>query len=423
MSSVEKNITQQNIERARVNPEFEKRQEIEHKLIPANPEIVAFLYKADGVAIKQIYLSSPDEEFSLRVRQVGVGEHATYSATLKDRGELIEGALKRTEVETPISAEVFAFYEAADLPRIDKVRTELLPGLVIDFYDDEDIPVVIEVEGGDTKSRAEQIVAMQEMVGPLTDKSGDPSLGAETLAHKAYHKQHPETLHQTPETLDHFAERMLKDIVAQYVSGKNQVVATLGGLPGSGKTTVANHIQARIVELFGESFRPNVISTDDYHFGKTYLENQYGAPYVDWDDARTYNVTELAADLELHAQGVPLIKRRFDFDSEEAVFERELPHSPFVIVEGLYAGSPELSNTRDIHGELPTPKATSTGRSNRRLMIDKRANRAFPMPENRLRHDVETVLPLFWEHKQPEEKPFSACVRPMADRAFMLYAL
>jgi uridine kinase len=288
--------------------------------------------------------------------------------------------------------------------------------LTVDFYDNPAEPVVVEVEHEDPDTRAELLTLAQAVSGGLVDRSNDVNLTNEVIAHKLSGAEHLEPA----ESLSAFTNKVLSEMLAHYSLGKNQVVVGLTGMSGSGKTTIAKALQTQITELFGERYTPIVLSTDDYHYGKTYLETTYGAPYQDWDSDKTYNTNELAADLARHAEGTPLIKRHFDFDTEEPAFDAELPLSPFIIVEGLYAGSKDLEPVRDIHFEIPTSPATRIGRDIRRLLIDNRANRAFPNAPSRLRYQIESALPLYQSLEQPRRKAFSASSRPMAQRAFML---
>lgn len=419
MSLVESQLTAENVERARNNPELEKFNETEHKLTPTDPELLVRLFKAEAQPIEQIYLSTPHDEFSLRVRASHSPEGSTYTSTQKTRGEIVGDALQRGEVETEISQEAFDYYKERGLPSIHKLRTQVMEGVHVDFYDDEEEPVVVEVEHKDPEIRAYLLKVMQDMVGnSLVDRSDDPTLTNEAMAFRHLERT------KAPESLDVFSERVLAEMVAHYVSGKQQVIVGLTGMSGSGKTTVTKAVQERIVELYGEHMKPIVISTDDYHFGKKKLEEVYGAPYTAWDAPHTYNTEELAFDLERLAEGFPLVKRHFSFQTEEPEFEEDVfPASPFVIIEGLYAGSKDLKEVRDLHFSLPTGIATSVGRDVRRLVIDGRANRAFPTPQSRLRHQIEVALPTYLEQEKPERNAFSASVRPMAERAFMLARL
>ncbi len=419
MTLLENELTMQNVERARNNNELEQYNETEHKLTPLHPETLIRQFRATALPVEQIYLSDPTDEFSLRVRHTTTPEgESTYAATLKTRGEAAGLALQRNEIDTAITAETFDFYAKQSLPRITKHRATICEGLTVDFYDDPVEPVVIEVEHEDPALRAELLGIAEELSGGLVDRSCDASLTNESIAHRLS-GEYP----KPSESLDAFTHRVLGEMLAHYALGKNQVVVGLTGMSGSGKTTVAKALQSQITELFGEQYKPIVLSTDDYHFGKTHLEETYSAPYQDWDSAKTYNTAELAQDLARHAEGLPLIKRHFDFDTEEPAYDETLPLSPFIIIEGLYAGSKDLEAVRDVHFALPTSPATSIGRDIRRLLIDNRANRAFPDAPSRLRYQIESALPLYQALEQPRAKAFSASSRPMAERAFMLTRL
>ena len=420
MSLVEKELTMKNVERANLSPEFISSRERERKFIATSPWPSEFLFRHQAEPIEQIYLSSPEDEFSLRVRCVYKPEGNEYSATLKDAGEVIEGARDRLEVSTPISQEAYELYASKpNLARVHKLRAEVHEGLTVDFIDGLDHPV-FEVEHNDPSVRDLLTNAMTTLVnGEVLETTGEKEYDNEEIAYRLSGIERK----NAPESLDSFTRRVLGEMIAHYVAGKNQVVVGLTGMSGSGKTTVTKALQERIAELYGEEFTPIVISTDDYHSGKTKLEEMYGAPYTEWDDAKTYNTEELAFDLTQLAEGVPIIKRHFDFDTEEPAFDEELPVSPFVILEGLYAGSKDLETVRDLHFELPTSMATSIGRDVRRLIIDNRKNRAFPTAASRLRYQIETAAPTYTNQEMPARKGFSASSRALADRAFMLAKL
>ncbi|HWT40336.1 MAG TPA: hypothetical protein VN081_03670 [Dongiaceae bacterium] len=413
MTLVDKELTLKNVEHANNSPEFASRREREKKLVPLDPE--AFNdYREGAIPIEQIYLNQFGEEFELRVRCEYRPEGPLYTSTLKQKSEeLVDGVVDSLEIETEISKEAYHFY--ADNPRfpvLKQLRNRVSNALSIDFIEGQDLPI-IEVETHDAVERA-AILALLE--GKVEDRSGDKTLNKSYIAHEQNGFERP----YSPESLGVFAKRIAKEMVARYVTGKNQVVAGLTGMSGSGKTTVTRAIQEEITALFGTEFTPLVVSTDDYHFGKTKLETTYGAPWTAWDDPRTYNTAELAFDLERLAEGYPLIKRHFNFETEEPEFDDESALSPFVIVEGLYAGSKDLAAVRDLHFELPTGIATSVGRDVRRLIIENRANRVFPTPESRLKYQVETAMPLYLNRERPGRNSFSASVRPLAERAFML---
>ncbi len=420
MEFSEQNVTRGDIEKARNVSELERHAEREHKLVPVNREQMEAWFLEDANMVEQTYISAPTDEFSLRVRREDTEDGSLYTATQKDRGELHDGALERREITTAISQEAYEYYRAMNLPTVQKMRAIVLEGVTVDFYNDTEVPVLIEIEHPNSAVRAKLLNLMQHLTDDgLVDVSDDPFYTNEHIAHRLSGEKEP----ASPETLDAFAKKVTGEMVAQYVAGKKQVVAGLTGMSGSGKTTVTRAIQEHMTSLFGEEYRPLVLSTDDYHFGKTALEAQYGAPYTEWDAPQTYDTKALAADIAQLAQGTPLTKRHFDFETEEPVLDENAAATPFIIIEGLYAGSKDLAEVRDLHFTLPTGTATSIGRDVRRLVIENRANRAFPTPESRLRYQIETALPLYLAQETPARVPFSASSRALVERAFMLERL
>lgn len=415
MTLLENEITRKNVELAKSNPELLNRHEHEVKLVPTTPE--AFQeYRETATPIEQSMINAYGEEFELRVRCTYQPEGNIYTATLKDHGEIKDDYLDRLEVETEITKEAYDYYAKQErFPTLRQLRAPVTDSLTIDFIEGEALPI-LELE---TRDPLQREAILRSLGNSVTNLSGEYDVSKNYLAHK--HTSFEYTYN--PEQLEVLADRIAREMVAQYVSGKNTVVVGLTGMSGSGKTTVTRFIHEAIVERFGEDFAPLVLSTDDYHFGKTHLDATYGAPWTEWDDPRTYNTAELAQDIHRLKQGQGLIRRHFSFETEEPVFDNETTGSPFVLIEGLYAGSKDLTSVRDLHFELPTGAATSIGRDIRRLFVENRANRAFPDPESRLRYQIETALPLYLAQERPGRNTFSASTRPLAERAFMLSAL
>jgi len=412
MSLLEQEMNRNNIERANNAPEFQKRSEFEKKFIITQPEKFEAM-KEYANDIDQIYLSHPSEEFSLRVRHEQTPTGSEYTATLKDSGSIVDGMRKRLEVETPISAEAYAqYYNQSRFPRVYKKRATIEAGVTIDFIDGIVEPI-LEIETTDSTVPAELLLMLE---GIAEEKTDNRAFDTESIAHQLSSGE----MLAPKENLTTFSQRIAHEMIAHYATGREQVVVGLSGMSGSGKTTVTKVVQQYITEAFGETFKPIVVSTDDYHKGKKWLEDTYGAPWTEWDDPRVYNTQELAHDLANLAEGVPLIRRHFDFDKEETIYDEEVAPSPFVIIEGLYAGSKDLAESRSLHFELPTGIATSVGRDVRRLIIEDRANRAFPTPESRLRYQIESALPMYLSQERPTHNSFSSSTRLLAERAFML---
>lgn len=405
-------ITKKNIELANNHPELVKYTEIETKLLVTNPEAFAH-YREQAVTIEQQYLSSPEDEFSLRVRKTYLPDGPLFSAELKNRGRINDGALSRTEISVKnLTEEAYEYYARSPLATpIIQHRAYITPEMSIDFIDGFPHPI-IEIETDDPARRAKLLESLE---GSATDVTESGLAYKERIAHSLKSQER-----MPVESLDGFTDRVTREMVAHYVSGKNQVVVGLTGMSGSGKTTVTQLITEKLTNEFGDTFKPLRLSTDDYHRGKTKLEAINGGPWTNWDDPRTYDTEALAHDLAQLSKGLPIYGRHFDFATEEPIIDSETTTSPFVLVEGLYAGSSDLEEVRHLHFELPTSIATSVGRDARRLIIENRANRAFPTPESRLKYQLEVALPLYLSQERPRRNSFSASCRPMAERAFML---
>lgn len=416
MYSVEKEITQKSIDQANNHQGFAHLYENENRLKVIRPE--AFdQFASRGAPIHDIYLSHPDDESSLRVRKQIQSHDTLLSGTSKSRGEVKNNIQSRIEVPAQhLSPDSYDYYQQRQqFPTLNQLRTHITDEMSIDFIKGFPHPL-IEIETDDPVRRNE---LMKDLEGLVEDVTSDRRFNKESIAHSMARHE----FMRSTETLEAFSNRVISEMIALYAAGKNQVVVGLTGMSGSGKTTVTKMIQEKIVDLFSEEFSPTILSTDDYHFGKTHLDAINKSPWTAWDDPRTYNTLELARDLDLTRSGHTLIRRHFDFDTEEPVFDTEIRTSPFIIIEGLYAGSEDLRNVRDLHFELPTSIATSVGRDLRRLIVENRVNRAFPNPESRLKYQLETAIPLYLDQERPSRNSFNASMRIMADRAFMFERL
>ncbi|HEY8886773.1 MAG TPA: hypothetical protein VIM31_04750 [Candidatus Microsaccharimonas sp.] len=413
MSLVEKEITMNNVEQARNNPEFQKRREREQTLVATSPELLD-VFRPSATAYEGVYLSHPDEEFSLRVRATYGQDGPRYSAALKDEGEMVGEALDRLEISTEISEETYQRYaHDPQFPTVKFLRAEPLPGLSIDFIEGIGVPQV-EYESLVDDPEPAFVTLLKN---GLIDMSNEKSVRKEVIAHSLHGN---EALTPAGETLEDFAHRVFNDMIATYTLGYKQVVVGLSGMSGSGKSTAVRALQERFSETFGKEFAPVVLSSDDYHRGKKWLESTYGAPWTNWDDPRVYHTAELAEDIARLADNQPILRKHFDFATEEVVYDEEIQPQPFVIIEGLFAGSKDLKEVRHLHYEVPTGIATSIGRDVRRLVLENRANGSIATPEARLRYQLETALPTYLDQERPQRNNFAAYCRPLAKRAFML---
>jgi uridine kinase len=402
----------------REHPEFVRRREREQTHVAKSPDLLD-VFRPQANPFHSVYLSHPDDEESLRVRAEYGPDGVRYTAALKYEGEMFDQALERPEIPVPdLSEAAFRFYEShGDFPDVKYLRAEPLAGLAIDFIDGRELPQVeYESERGQ-----EEPSFVSVLKGGLDDHSDSPEVRKEFIAHQNFGR---ETLKPSGESNEAFVNRVMNRMVATYALGGKQVITGISGMSGSGKSTIVKQLAEKIAETFGEEYRPLIVSTDDYHRGKKWLEATYGAPWTNWDDPRVYDTAALADDLKLLADGQPIIRKHFDFASEEVVEDGIASPSPFVIVEGLYAGSPDLKDVRNLHFEVPTSLATSVARDIRRLVLENRANGSIGTLEDRLKYVLEVALPTYLSQERPVDNPMVAYPgAPMAQRAFMLKLL
>lgn len=334
-------------------------------------------------AIEQIYLSHPDEPYSLRLRESTSTDGTTYSAALKDRGRVVPSGLRRMQIETPISAETYHYYKNAGIyPLLRKLRAHPAPGVSIDWCEGSGAPI-IELEDLSAHPRARIFYA--ECQPLMTDQTGKKETSSEALAHELS-PHHTLTM---PEEIS--AQEILARIMAHRRQGTSPIVVCISGRSGSGKSTIASDLRYQALPHFGEITR---LSTDDYHRGKTWLQTTYSAPWENWDAPEVYNTRLLTFDLWQLAQGNSIEARRFDFGLEEPVISGVVTPSELIIVEGIYADSPDLADSRTLHVSIPTPLATSVGRRLARDRQEARLNNSLSNSRDILRYQLEFAEPM-----------------------------
>lgn len=380
-------ITQEKVnftifEQIKTMPELEKRIENEAKYAIMNGEAVEYL-RDESDRITQTYISTPEDDYSLRVRKVESPTGETrYVATVKNRGNEVDGVLQRLEFETPIIQEAFEFFSHQEqFPTIYKNRATLQEGVTIDFIDGLEVPI-LEIEGHDQEDTLRYF-------SDLKLQPANHSALNETLAYGDFIPSK-----EQPSLTDTIMEAIL-----ELYPRESPLVIGIAGTSGSGKSTTAREVRAKIIELFGDTYAPIVISTDDYHRGKSYLEETYGEPWTNWDHPLTYNTRLMANELALYKKSGHLLKRHFDFQQEEVVYDEPFVPSPFVIVEGIRAGSKDLAGQIDVLFEMPTGHATSIGRDLVRIITENRGNASLGTPEERLRYQIEVALPTYMSMK------------------------
>lgn len=386
--------------------EFEPNNETERKLIPHNPAAFEHL-RGEAAVFEQIYLSLPGEACSLRVRRSKKPKGTTFTATLKAERTVTNDGVSRFELEVPLGEAAFDYFAAQpNLPRVHKQRAAMAPGVTIDWIDGLSTPL-IEIEQGDLTDESLALAAELQLTS--LDVSGDTAWDNDQIAYRLYGM--PER--QLALSID--PKEVVNGMVADLRSGQQSSVVTLSGMSGSGKTTLARQVADEIARRYPDLPAPLILSTDDYHRGKTWLEATTEAPWTNWDAAEVYDTAQLAADLAALRSGHAIRLRHFDFATQEPVQDGLATPSPFVIVEGIRAATPDLDGTRTRHYVLPTPAATCLLRDVRRVL--ERPSGSIGTPEERLRYMLEIGLPTYLEQHQPPRERFSESARPIGSTA------
>lgn len=384
--------------------------ETERKLVPIDATLFA-PYEQLAEPIEQVYLSRPDEDYTLRVRAHQTPQGSRYTATLKDKGEMTPHGLARLEVETDIDQATYELYaNSSQYPRVTKRRAALVEGVTVDWIDGFPQPL-IEIENSGNNPLAAQFYT--DFSANMLDVTGDRAYDNSSIAYE-----------QFDGSFEPLAELSAADIVAELISqfqiGKSHTVVGISGMSGSGKTTLAHDVHHELVRQFGEDLPPVIqLSTDDYHRGKHYLEAAYGAPWTNWDLPEVYDTETLASHLAALKSGQPIPRQRFDFPRQEAVVTGVIEPSPIIIVEGIFAGSPDLQTVRDLHFTVPTPLATTVARDLLRLVSSDRSNSSIATPEARLRYQLETAIPTYQAQERPRRNSWASSVRTIGKVAWL----
>lgn len=359
--------------------------EIERKYSPIDTESLQ-QFREQSRPIEQFYLSQPKEPFSLRFREeLNKNGELVYTATLKDRGSISPSGLDRLEIETYISADLYNYYKSPELPCIKKLRTDIGDGIVIDYY--EDGHVQVESEASNSWAQFCEYVNC-DLIDITEEELSNNELRANQLLQK------PEIC--IPE-LD--AANIVKEILEKLKDSKN-IIVRICGRSGSGKSTVSRQVQQMLTAL---SITSDIISTDDYNRGASWLRSfNSGQNWSQWDHPIVYDTESMAADMQKLIQNQAILRRTFDFVTQEPVFSEIIPPVSVIIAEGIYALSPDFDSLNSLLYEVPTPLATCVGR---RLLRDIKERPTFTNPGANLKYVLEKAEPMYRE--QLKNKSFA----------------
>lgn len=398
-----KNIEQLKTFEQITEPENFEQMETEKKFLVTRPALFDELKNSENiVAIEQIYLSAPDDEFNLRLRESTSKNGIKYTATMKSRGESTEDGLARLETEVNISSDTYAFYAQQNYARLHKLRLQIAEGTTIDWVEGYNAPIV-EIEDFGASREA---LAFYDTYAPYLE--GVPAIAPNWVDNEwiAHHLSHQEKEPQTPLT----AQKIADEILAYHDIGLRQVVVSIAGRSGSGKSTMSREVAHILAE---KNPKPTVtyLSTDDYHRGKTWLDGyNKGEPWQNWDDEIVYDTKALAEDIEKLKNGEPIPWRHFDFGTQEPSRKGSVypDDADVIIIEGIQAGSPDLSSVRNAHFELPTSLATCIGRDLARIRNSARPNSSIGDAKDRLRYQLEVAEPTYRQLEKPSRNSWPA---------------
>lgn len=363
--------------------EFEQiiHHETERKLLPVFPEDLAEL-RSDAMPLEQYYLSHLSEPFSLRFRETLRGGTLYYEVTLKDTGQLTSDGVRRLEVETAVPADLYQYYfDEHTTPILRKLRSEPLPGVIVDFYDDGSAQVEIE----DPDSWATFTARYGDN---FMDISGDRIGSNEWRAHLSFRRLHSGQEALVPQS-ELTSQAIVDDILLQR-SHNQPIVVHIGGRSGSGKSTVVHEVRASLDTL---GITSDVLSTDDYHRGTSWLTRYNGdQTWTHWDDPIVYDTKTMAHDLLTLTRGESIVRREIDWSIAEPRAVGTMTMPDVLLIEGIYANSPDISHEGDLVYEMTTPLATCIGR---RLLRDLRERPEFADPEKSLLYMLTEAEPAY----------------------------
>lgn len=334
--------------------------EIEQKFLPIFPERLD-MFRLGAIAIEQLYLSHPSEDYSLRIRETTKDGTSTYSATLKDAGKVTSQGIDRLEIETPVNEQTFALHRKLGRPAVRKLRAKPVEGVAIDFFEDGHV----HAESEDPQTWR-YFLNHHQLEGNFEEITGDRIADNEWRAHFNFRHLHNGRETLTPQQ-ELNTDAMRLDIIRHQIASPTTMVR-IAGRSGSGKSTLVRELRHKLETINLPSI---VMSTDDYHRGKTWLEaHNEGKLWTEWDAPIVYDRAAPVRDIDLLRQGESIAARRFNFTTEESETTGVTAPAPIIIIEGIYARHHDFDHA-DLSYEVPTPLATCIGRRVIRDLVER----------------------------------------------------
>ena len=355
--------------------------EIERKFTINRPDIIE-PFRRIAQPIEQLYLSSPDEPYSLRLREECIDAQILYSATTKTRGEYSPSGLHRREMTTLVSPETYHYYNQPDTPRLRKLRAEPAPGITIDFFEDGHIQIENE-QAAHWEPFVDSLALHRHLIDITHASDGSNEWRAYELSGRY------------PLPVETLTTEKIITAIDRHQQAHSVTTVSIAGRSGSGKSTIVSALRD---QLRRKGHEPVIISTDNYNRGKSWLDASGGQPWSNWDDPLVYDTQQCAKDILALQNGTSIQKRHFDFATQEPTIIGTLHPSPVLIIEGIYARSRHVTPLIDLPYEQPTPLATCIGRRlERDFFQGQRINGSLGRPEDMLRYMLEIAEPTYRE--------------------------
>ena len=253
--------------------------------------------------------------------------------------------------------------------------------MAVDFYEDGHI----QVESEDPLAWND---FCRQYGSGFIDMTGQYNFDNEWRAHLGHARQN-----DSREALEPLADLdpdiIVNDVIELYDSSL-PIFVKVSGRSGSGKSTLVRQLQQSLSEF---NIKSEVISTDDYHRGASWLQAyNNGSDWVEWDHPIVYDTAAMARDLKSLSAGEAVDRRRIDFSVVEPVYEGSITPVPVIIIEGIYAGHSDFDSLESLNYAMPTPLATCIGR---RLLRDISQRPEFANPEKSLHYMLTQAEPTY----------------------------
>ncbi len=179
-----------------------------------------------------------------------------------------------------------------------------------------------------------------------------------------------------------------KESIERILSSKDKpTIVMVAGGSASGKTTA---IARGIKNMFPDSSA--ILSMDDYYRGTKYISEHS----LNFDEPRALDLELLKVQIKELSEGRKIMAPNYSFKIGERTGYSEFSPNKLIIVEGLFALSPELEGVGDLKIFVDTG---SHGRLLRKMFRD--VERASWSPAYTLEYSLSTVEPMYDKYIKP----------------------